>query len=199
MMWGIIASLVWIAVQVFWCRSQPLSLDGRKLKIYLACVVLLNIGFSVLLWQEENWANALGWVTASNLLAAVTTTDLHEKMIYELHTYILLGAGVVVAIFGSNGEWLARGIVTFLLFCAFFLISRRESIGMGDGQIMACLALYFPLTRWMEIIILALGSAAIYGLASVIIKKKTWKTQVPFAPFLTAGLYVELLMYQLLR
>lgn len=198
MRWSIVASLVWIPLQVFCCHRQPLNLAGRNAKIYLSCVIVLNLALTVLLWQEKNWANALGWITASNILAATATTDLQEKMIYDLHALILLGTGLVVTFFGSGGKWLARIVVSLLLFCVFFLVSRRGAVGMGDCQIMACLALFFPLARWMEIVILALGSATLYGIVSVILGKKAWKTQMPFAPYLAAGLYAELLMYQAL-
>ena len=75
-----------------------------------------------------------------------------------------------------------------------FLISRRNpGLGMGDGRMIACLALYFTASAWMEVILLALACALIYGVWGMLRKRSTLKTELPFAPFLLAAIMMEFL------
>jgi prepilin signal peptidase PulO-like enzyme (type II secretory pathway) len=56
----------------------------------------------------------------------------------------------------------------------------------------ACMSLFFPFSSWLEIMLVSLGVAMIYGLIGVAAKKKTMQTEFPFMPFLLIGVLLEL-------
>ena len=86
----------------------------------------------------------------------------------------------------------ARYALFLLLLGVLFLLSRkRPELGMGDSRMIACMALYFSMTGWMEIMVASLGCALLYGLGGIVLQKKNLKSELPFMPFLLLGVLIE--------
>ena len=89
-------------------------------------------------------------------------------------------------------------LAAFLAFFFFFLlvaVSREKWMGMGDAYLVILLGL---ITGWPQIVLglfaaFLLGS--IWGIAFMIGKKKTVKSQIPFAPFLVLGTLIAIFCY----
>lgn len=164
----------------------PLRLEGRGKKGYLAAAAAVNLWTAV--WPGPGPAGVL----LANTLLWMAATDLRERALYDLHFYVFLLGGAACAFFQGVGGMLGRGVLFLMLFGVLFLISRKnKGLGMGDSRIIAGLALYFPFSGWMEIMLLSLGGALLWGLWGIVRRKKTMKTEMPFAPFLLAGVLAE--------
>ncbi len=78
-----------------------------------------------------------------------------------------------------------------------FLISRlfsKKGIGMGDVKLCAAVGFYMGLYNVIAMLLIALVSASLAGIAYVIIKKKDIKTELPFAPFVAWGVCLVYLL-----
>lgn len=172
---------------------RPLTLEGRKRKWFLLGAAAVNLlAAAALLLGEGNvpWQISRFYLINGMYLAAAT--DLLEKSVYELHYRLLLLGGAISAFLQEGTTFFAMYLTFGVLYGLLFLVSRRNGqLGMGDSQMIACLALYFPLPRWTEVVLLALLGAMLCGLAGIAMKKKTIKSELPFIPFLLGGTIIE--------
>jgi prepilin signal peptidase PulO-like enzyme (type II secretory pathway) len=126
----------------------------------------------IILWP------AMGFVVAANLLFDWLQKDTFFE-IMDLHIY----SGMLAA---------------FLVFLFFFLLvtlSKERWMGMGDAYLVILLGL---ITGWPNIILalfLAFFLGSIYGIVLIAAKKKSMKSQVPFAPFLILGTTIAVFAY----
>jgi len=179
-------ALAGFAVSAVLGGRPPVSLEGRGRKWYLAAAAGVN------LWIAACPEAGIGGVLLGNALLWMAATDLRERALYDLHFYVLLLGGAACAFFQGAGGFVGRGALFLALFAVLFLVSRRNpGLGMGDSRVIAGLALYFPFSGWMEVMLVSLGGAMLWGLWGVLRKKKTMKTELPFAPFLLAGALAE--------
>lgn len=98
----------------------------------------------------------------------------------------------ISSLFGK-GDFLAMAIgfvaATVVAAVSYFLSKRQ--LGMGDVKLLAILGAYLGMGVFFEVLSFALLFACIYGVALILLKKGTWKMELPFAPFLLLGLFVE--------
>ncbi len=77
-------------------------------------------------------------------------------------------------------------------FLAQFLISKGQWIGGGDIRMGALMGFFLG---WPQILVALFFSyiiGAIIGVSLIILKKKTWKSEIPFGVFLTIGAIISL-------
>ncbi len=194
MIWTIIFAALFFGAAAVLSSRVPLSLTGVAKKRFLAAAAILAAVSPAALYVGGNSAGQMACGTFLVLgMLLMSTTDLLERHVYDLHFYALTAVGILSAILRGTG--FPVHILAFLLLLGvMFLISRRNpGLGMGDGRMIACLALYFTASAWMEVILLALACALIYGVWGMLRKRSTLKTELPFAPFLLAAIMMEFL------
>lgn len=195
-LWNIGFALMGCGIVSVLMRKKPVSLTGTQLRWAQAAALFVNCwiaaaggknGYSAML--------CLSRVLIINGLLLMTITDLKERMVYDIHFYVLLLAGAATAFFQPEAGFIGMYLFFLLLFGVLFLAARKnDGLGMGDSRMIACLALYFPFSRWMEVMLLSLGTALVYGLIGIVRKKKTLKTAMPFFPFLLIGVLIECIL-----
>lgn len=179
------AALLWI-LNALLSGRRPLCLEGRKKWWFLTAAAAVN------LWTTLSPGAKPGDVLLVNVLLWMAATDLRERMLYDVHFYILLLGGLIWTALQSLSLLTSRSLLFLVLLGVLFLASRKSGqLGMGDSRTIAALALYFPLSGWMEVMLLSLGGAMVWGVWGLLRKKKTMKTEFPFAPFLLAGVLIE--------
>jgi len=77
-------------------------------------------------------------------------------------------------------------------FGAQYLISKGKWIGGGDIRLGALMGAMLSLPNILLALFLAYVTGAIYGITALILKKKTFKSEVPFGTFLTASTFIVL-------
>ena len=86
------------------------------------------------------------------------------------------------------------GAVAFAFFFALAHFSKETWMGYGDAYAGLLVGL---LVGWPEIFIslmLSFTIGALFGIGLVLFRKKTMKSQVPFAPFLVLGIFLTILL-----
>lgn len=193
---AIFALLGW-SVDMMAGGRPPLQLKRKRtILLYRLAAAAVNLWTLAALWRTEfSISKAVSWTILANILFLMTATDLLERMVYNIHLYLMLLGGVTISMFTFEAAVIGRYIFFLLLFGILFLVSRKKKgLGSGDSRVIACMALYFPFSQWMEIMLLALGSALLYGVAGILRKKKSLRTEVPFMPFMLFGTLSEFML-----
>lgn len=78
----------------------------------------------------------------------------------------------------------------------FFLTSRvmKNGIGMGDVKLIAVLGYYLGFQVLMSDMVISLLLTVVGGLTSLLIQKKSLRSELPFAPFVAAGTMITILL-----
>jgi prepilin signal peptidase PulO-like enzyme (type II secretory pathway) len=175
-------------------RVKPFCLGGREWQKYLLFAGVVNLwAFGALLASDVNTPLKVSYFLLVNGLFLMTVTDLREQQVYDLHFIILLLVGLISAFFQAKTPFWLMYLTFFIIFGVLFIISKiNSSLGQGDSRMIACMSLFFPFSSWLEIMLVSLGVAMIYGLIGVAAKKKTMQTEFPFMPFLLIGVLLEL-------
>ena len=129
-------------------------------------------------------------------LLYISNYDIREQTV----SFEMIAAAVVCAlavlIYNKDNIWwnyIVSGIGFTLI---FVLVSRltRGAIGIGDALITGVIGLYLGFYQTLAVIIYALFISGIVSLVLFIMKKVSRQTPLPFAPFLTAGFLVSVLI-----
>ncbi|MBZ1348290.1 MAG: prepilin peptidase [Candidatus Nealsonbacteria bacterium] len=89
---------------------------------------------------------------------------------------------------------LGFGILPSLFFLAIILHSRGQWMGFGDFKLAILMGL---ILGWPDILValfLAFLIGALVGLGLIILRKKTLKSEIPFAPFLVTGTFIAMFL-----
>jgi leader peptidase (prepilin peptidase)/N-methyltransferase len=88
------------------------------------------------------------------------------------------------------------GLVAFLFFFSLAYYSKETWMGYGDAYIgMLCgLIVGWPNILWT--LMLAFSIGAIVSIVLILLRRKTMKSQVPFAPFLIASVFLVIILPQ---
>jgi prepilin signal peptidase PulO-like enzyme (type II secretory pathway) len=84
---------------------------------------------------------------------------------------------------------LMLGILPSLFFLAIILISHETWMGFGDFKLSILMGLILGWPKILVALFFAFLSGAIVGLILILLKRKTMKSQIPFAPFLVSGTF----------
>lgn len=126
--------------------------------------------------------NALFLMIAASLCIVMTVTDIKEKVIFDLHAYILAGLGLVYNFFNLSGEnstkiglWLfghkiavyqsfihsvlgliAGFMVLFAIAKIAKFITKKDCFGEGDAYILGALGAFFGISNAIVILLLSI-------------------------------------------
>lgn len=101
--------------------------------------------------------------------------DLFENLKFKIENLIPVFNPFVAA-------FLAGGF-----FLAIVLLTRGRGMGGGDVKLAFLMGLVLGWPKILSALFLAFAVGAIYGIILIIMKRKTFKSEVPFGPFLVMG------------
>lgn len=78
-----------------------------------------------------------------------------------------------------------------LLFISKF---TAESIGYGDGLVVMAMGLYVGIWQNLSVLFWGLFFASIFSIIVVNVKKRSWKSKIPFVPFLLISYVLNLVI-----
>ncbi|MHA7306321.1 prepilin peptidase [Arthrobacter sp. TMN-49] len=109
---------------------------------------------------------------------------------------LLLSASLFMHDAGTALRTLLGGTVLWVVYVVLRLVSP-SSMGYGDVKLAFVLGLYLGFIGWSAVLwgtFLAFVLGALWGLALMVTKKGTGKTQIPFGPFMLAGALILLVV-----
>lgn len=134
----------------------------------------------------------------SAVLIVISGIDLAHKIIPDGLVLFLLGLGVVHLIYQVaflDAKWYVYVVGFFAASVPLLLLGMLYPEGMGGGDIKLMAAAGLILGYQMILLALFLGAiyAAIYSLFLILSRKGTLKSEIPFGPYLSAGIFTAAL------
>jgi len=117
---------------------------------------------------------------------AITLPGILLALVYSLfRSDLSLNQALVGAVAGAG----------FLLFvyAAYYLLRKKEGLGMGDVTMILMIGAYLGLQRTLLTMILASLAGALVGIIFISFKKKNLQYALPFGTFLAPAAFVSLL------
>jgi len=160
----------------------------------------------------QSWAETLFYLVSFSLLITVFVYDLKLMEI----PMIVLWIGVIWAVsylvfldwasFNSASGLLSSKVISgiigggaaFLFFFALSYLSKEKWMGAGDAYAALWAGLIMGWPKILLALMLAFTAGAICGIILIALKKKTIKSQIPFAPFLAGGVILAVFLEKVL-
>ena len=159
---------------------------------YFIVELLTGILFTSAFFKFGLSINTLLMFVILSLFVVMTVTDLKEKIIFDMHSYILAGFGLVFSLINHNLLnsilGLLEGILIMELFAAFgYLFVKSRAFGTGDTFIAAALGTLFGWAPLLIVLVLSLVVQACITLPLYVLKlykNKNFKTLISLILFL---------------
>lgn len=136
------------------------------------------------------------YMVVAAVMIICTIADIKKKEI-SIWLFVVLGIWTLIGcvICGEQrGYMIVAGIVPGILLIILSKVTD-QSIGYGDGIILAEIGLITGAGKCMLILAAALAMAGVFSLVLVVVKKVDKRYKIPFVPFMTAA-YVAVLYLQ---
>jgi len=147
-------------------------------------------------------AQLLFWLGISACLIILFVTDLRTQTVYDLICYIAIAFALARLVYWyfafENHLFIWAALEGALVAGAFFgllvLLSHETWMGQGDIflGVLAGLTLGYP--KVLIALFLAFLLGALVGGFLLIFKKKGWRSEVPFGPFLVSAIFLTLFL-----
>ena len=201
--------IVFMAITILLALGEYLYLYKQysQKKILLFCILSGVIGFvstQILLWHYQiHFMEILKRCILLMLLFPIALCD-WKKMI--IPNKILL-FGLIVRIFLYpfefffrteqflviiKSDFIALGIMLLFLLVAYFLV--KNGVGMGDIKLILIMSLYLGIQGIFGVLFMSLIVIFFAGLYLMIIKKRSKRESIPFAPAILAGTVISILV-----
>lgn len=175
-------------------------------------VVFAFIGnYFFLSYDSASWLLTAYYLVIFSLLIVIFIYDLKYM---EIPMLVLWMGVVVTVVYFLAADWqsfrlatsildlktmsgVMGGLVAFMFFFGLAAYSKETWMGYGDAYIgmLAGFIVGWPNIIWTLVLSFAVG--AIISIGLIIARKKTMKSQVPFAPFLVLSVFLIIILPQI--
>lgn len=169
---------------------------------YPAVEALTAAGF-VLVYLQGGRAVGLDLVAGcvfTSALVALGFIDYHHQILPDAITLPGLVLALVYAFFrddlGIGGALLgavAGAGFLLLVYGVYYLVRKKEGLGLGDVTMMLMVGAYLGLWRTLLVLILASFTGALVGVYVILRKGKDFQFALPFGTFLAPAAFVAML------
>ncbi len=137
------------------------------------------------------------WFLIHLTLLFILVYDLRHKIIPWGASILLMALAAAYAFFaGADALWWWAGPTLAAPLALIFLLSRGRAMGLGDPVLEVSLGWLLGLTMGLSALMLSFWLGAGVGIALMLRQKGyTMKSELPFAPFLIAGVWLTLLFH----
>lgn len=159
-------------------------------------------------FDMQSWILTFYYLALFSMLMIIFVYDWKFMEIPMIVFWIALGFTMIYYLFSDwinfvpeLGVWnlsvfsgLIGGLVAFLFFFVLVSVSREKWMGMGDAYLafLAGFAVGYPEILFALVLSFFIGSVC--SIILLAMKKKTMKSQVPFAPFLVSAIILIILL-----
>jgi leader peptidase (prepilin peptidase)/N-methyltransferase len=151
--------------------------------------------FSLLVWRLSGQAITFGFffnLFFLYVLIAIFLSDLNYRTIPDQITYPALTISLFFILFDKAYLNILTGLVSAGFFLVLFLITKQKGIGFGDMKLAGLMGLVLGFPKTIVAFYLAFLTGACLGAILVLIKKKKFKSEISFGPFLAVATFIAL-------
>lgn len=180
--------------------------NNIKVIIYLACSFVFMSGLSVVLvvlYKTNTLIANMKVITLLGILVAVTITDIKKQIIPNK----IILAGIVFRVCYAVAEFITLGsgyfailkadLFSLALVAALFLLGVliiKNGIGMGDIKLMLVMGIFQGITGFISSLFCSLLVSFVVAIVMLIMRKKTRKDSIPFAPSVLVGTAISMFL-----
>lgn len=137
------------------------------------------------------------------LTIAIARIDIKKCIIPNVSVLFLFSFQIIllfIEFFTDRASWTAiifSSLIGLLIGGVTFLVGyviSRQGMGLGDVKLLSAMGFCLGDTTIVAIIMFSLLMAAIYGIIQLLRKKKKYKDEMPFAPFVAIATTILLLL-----
>ncbi|MDO8529624.1 MAG: prepilin peptidase [bacterium] len=195
------------------CRDcqKKISWQYPLLELFTG-VIFAAVGYYFFAYFDpQSWIQTFYYLVLFALLLVIFAYDWKFMEIPMIVFWIALGVSVLYYLFS---DWLnfnaafeiwniatfsgmVGGFLAFLFFFVLVSVSKEKWMGMGDAYLafLAGFIMGFPAIIFTLVLAFFIGS--VYSIIVLAMKKKTMKSQVPFAPFLVSAIMLAVILPQM--
>lgn len=137
-----------------------------------------------------------------SLLIVISVYDIRHQIIPDKFAYTLAGLTVLPVLYklfsvvdlsqlSSVYRWqgFAAGLVMFLFFAFFWLVSGGKWMGLGDAKLGLGIGWFLGLSKALLALVFSFWLGAVVGLTLIVLERRKYKisSAIPFGPFLALG------------
>jgi len=139
-------------------------------------------------------------LVVTSLLIIIFVFDFKHYIIPDNIIYSAIGISflyrVLESVYMGDVQLFTNSMVAAFLaagfFLVIFLISRGRWMGFGDVKLALFMGLFLGWPNILVALFLAFFIGAIIGIGLISLKKKQFKSEIPFGPFLILGTFIAL-------
>lgn len=135
----------------------------------------------------------LGLTGAILLICAYTDIRKHEIYKCVIAVHLILALLVHLATGNRQAVSLLIGMLPGMI-CLLLSVATRQALGYGDAFIILSSGFSLGLENILAILFAAFFCAGIWGLGLICLRRGNRRTEIPFVPFLFAGLLLRTVM-----
>lgn len=200
-----IFSFLFLRAQCRYCK-KPISWQYPVVEFFTGILFLLvvwkNIDFLIFKSLSFGFLNILFLFFISSILVIIFVYDLKHFIIPDrvIFPAIFISAAwylISRVFFSSYIKFSTANIIyssfgASLFFLAIVLLSKGKGMGMGDVKLAFLMGLLLGFPNILVALFLSFLLGAVVGIALIVAKKRNFKSEVPFAPFLVTGTFLAL-------
>lgn len=184
------------------CRycKQKISAQYPILEVSTALIFLLIFQFQASNIKFQGIVDLIFILHAASVLIIIFVYDFKHYLIPDK---VLLPAILIAIIYRITESLVYGGASLFLnyflaaliasgFFLAIFIFSAGKWMGFGDVKLAVLMGLLLGFKKVLVALFLAFLFGAIIGVITILLKKKTFKSEIPFGPFLIIGTFLAL-------
>jgi len=189
------------------CQGK-ISWQYPLMEFFTGAVFALIGNYFFFINNPQSWITTAYFLVLASLLLVIFSYDLKYMEIPMIIFWIAMGVSLLYSIsidwlnfIPELGIWnlsifsgLIGGLVAFGFFFILVSVSKERWMGMGDAYLafLAGFVVGFPQIIFTLTLSFFLGS--ICGIILLLTKKKTLKSQIPFAPFLVSAVILAIIL-----
>ncbi len=196
------------------CRDcgEKISWQYPLLELATGIIFALVGNYFFALSSPVSWAETLFYLVVFSLLLVIFAYDAKYLEIPMIILWIAVGWTIIYFLFADWASFNPQlgvmslnifsgaigGITAFLFFFILVSVSREKWMGMGDAYLALLIGLVLGWPKILFALMIAFTIGAIAGIVLIFLKKKTMKSQIPFAPFMVIGAMAAIFIFQAL-
>ncbi|MCI8805473.1 MAG: hypothetical protein HFE59_06185 [Clostridiales bacterium] len=169
-----------------------------KKVVYIPLIIIIGLNiYSMIFIKGMSIYFAVIYLAVEFILTILSFWDIKEKEIPVIYIYcLLLCCGIMMLInpYCDIINNIITGIIITVVLALFYRL-KKESVGLGDIEVIAALSFSFGYPHIFNILFTALFISMIFGIILLIIKRAKLKTEIPFIPFLCLSVILNIINF----
>ncbi|MDP3784957.1 MAG: prepilin peptidase [bacterium] len=147
-----------------------------------------------------DWPILAWWLLLGFFLVVLAAYDIRHHILPDAFSYLFIALAFAGDIFFKQitPTFFLLSFLPALFLLLLHLASQGRWMGLGDAKLMAGGGLFLGFPAILSALFFAFWLGSLFGLALIVLKKYSFKSEMPFGPFLILGMLLAFFFPNLL-